>query len=268
MRPAKILVMGLPGAGKTTLARALVERFRKMRQPAAIVDGDAVRMIRQDVDFSPQGRINQAVYIGNKADDLVANGHTAVCSFVCPTTETRVAFAMTPGNKTPVFTVFVDRIVAGRFADTNAMFEIPFNPDCTVMPGDTVEESVDRIMALLGCYDFDPQKPTAMFIGRFQPFHAGHAAIAQRAIAEVGQVCIALRDMPLDDDNPLSLFERRARISFYMDPDFYGRYEVTVVPNIVKVVKGRKAGYEFEQYIMDEETEAISGTEIRKKEGL
>jgi cytidyltransferase-like protein len=48
---------------------------------------------------------------------------------------------------------------------------------------------------------------TALFIGRYQPFHPGHQRLIEEGLRRVGQVCIAVRDTHgTDEKNPLPFF--------------------------------------------------------------
>ena len=110
----KILIMGLAGAGKTTLARELAPLLN-----AVLFNADEVRAnINRDLGFSPGDRIEQARRMGWLCDRVVEAGGTAIADFICPTPETRAAFG-------PAFTVWLDRIKAGRYADTNQLFVPP-----------------------------------------------------------------------------------------------------------------------------------------------
>ena len=111
----KILVMGLPGAGKTWLS----ERLQKHLE-CAWYNADAVRKMANDWDFSPEGRVRQANRMRNIADYEKSHGRTVICDFVCPTRQTRIDFKAD-------ITIWVDTIESGRFEDTNKMFEAPIN---------------------------------------------------------------------------------------------------------------------------------------------
>jgi len=111
----KILVMGLPGAGKTWLS----ERLQKHLE-CAWYNADAVRKMANDWDFSPEGRVRQANRMRNIADYEKSHGRTVICDFVCPTQQTRKDFESD-------ITIWVDTIDSGRFEDTNKMFEAPIN---------------------------------------------------------------------------------------------------------------------------------------------
>jgi predicted kinase len=119
----KILIMGLPGAGKTTLAGALAPLLN-----AVVFNADAVRAnLSRDLGFSHSDRIEHARRMGWICDRVVEAGGTAIADFICPTEETRAAFG-------EAFTTWVDRIAAGRFEDTNRMFVAPSRFDFGFVP--------------------------------------------------------------------------------------------------------------------------------------
>jgi|TARA_B110000444_G_scaffold215883_1_gene213993 adenylylsulfate kinase len=112
---SKILIMGLPGAGKTWFA----ERLQKALPDCAWFNADVIRKAASDWDFSPAGRERQAMRMCNVADFEIWNQRNVICDFVCPTDDARQAF-----NADVV--IWIDTIKEGRFEDTNKMFE---NPD-------------------------------------------------------------------------------------------------------------------------------------------
>ena len=109
----KILICGLPGSGKSTLA----EPFARLIN-GIWINADQVREQYNDWDFSPEGRIRQAQRMRYLSDGVVRAGGIAVADFVCPTNKARIQFNAD-------YTVWMDTIKKGRFADTNAMFEKP-----------------------------------------------------------------------------------------------------------------------------------------------
>jgi len=116
---------------------------------------------------------------------------------------------------------------------------------------------------------FDWQKPTVQMLGRWQPWHPGHRALFERALAKTGQVCIMIRDCQgWNNSNPFAIDEVKARIREDLDPLYEGQYEILVVPNIVNITYGRDVGYKIEQEVFDDIIHDISATKIRKEMGL
>ena len=116
----KILIMGLPGSGKTTLAKLLVPMFN-----AVWLNADKVREEANDWDFSEMGRSVQANRMKRLADEAIKNNRNVIADFVCPTKHTREDFNAD-------YIVWLDTIKEGRFEDTNKMFEEPDNFDFKV----------------------------------------------------------------------------------------------------------------------------------------
>ncbi len=108
-----ILIMGLPGAGKTTLANELAPMINAKR-----LNADEVRKAANDWDFSAEGRKRQAKRMADFALKLKEEGNYVVADFICPTPEARNLF---PAD----YVVWVDTIKEGRFDDTNKMFVKP-----------------------------------------------------------------------------------------------------------------------------------------------
>jgi cytidyltransferase-like protein len=248
----KILVMGLPGAGKTTLARVLVSRLN-----AVHFNADEVRAnISKDLGFTLEDRVEQARRMGWLCDRVVGAGTHAIADFICPTAETRDAFG-------DAFVVWVDRIKESRFPDTDALFQPPTHWDVRVDPEGTPAYWAERICEKV-LPTFDPKLPTALFVGRFQPFHDGHKKLVEEGLRRVGQVCIAVRDTHgTDDKNPLPFEAVKSRIEAALW-QHRGRVRLLLIPNVTSIFYGRDVGYTVERLILDEETERISATEIRR----
>jgi cytidyltransferase-like protein len=247
----KILIMGLPGAGKTSLATVLAPLLN-----AVVFNADAVRAnLSRDLGFSHEDRIEHARRMGWMCDRVVEAGGAAIADFICPTKETRAAFG-------PAFTIWVDRIRAGRFEDTNRLFTAPACFDFRVSAEGSPQYWAEQVLARLRP-PFDPQKPTALFVGRYQPFHLGHRRLIEEGLRRVGQACIAVRDTHrIDEKNPLPFFAVKQRIEAGLS-DHAGRFVVVPLPNISKVYYGRDVGYDVERIVLDESIEAISATRLR-----
>ena len=115
---------------------------------------------------------------------------------------------------------------------------------------------------------FDWKKPTVQMLGRWQPWHDGHTALFERAIAKTGQVAILVRDVQGVDDNPFDFTKVTVGIRNKLDKHNYemGKdYIVMKVPNVTNITYGRDVGYTIEQESFDESITSISATEIRKE---
>ena len=119
-----ILIMGLPGAGKTTLANELAKLIKAKR-----LNADEIRKAANDWDFSEEGRIRQSKRMAEVALKLKSEENNVIADFICPTPEARSLF---PAD----YIVWVDTIKEGRFDDTNQMFVKPEKYDCHVTTQD------------------------------------------------------------------------------------------------------------------------------------
>ena len=282
--PQRILIMGLPGAGKTFLATALKKFLetnstirhmpvsRMINQEMApsayscTVDwfnADDVRKRFNDWDFSREGRIRQSIRMADFA--LSCTSDYVICDFVAPLIEMR-------NNFKADWTIWVDTIAAGRFEDTNRAFVEPEVYDFRV-----TEQDADKWAEFIGQHIlenrrrpvFDWRQETVQMLGRWQPWHAGHRALFERLIARTGQVVIQVRDVQgWQGSNPFAIDQVRAAIKRDLDPLYQGQYEIQIVPNIVHIGWGRGVGYTHAEETFDEAITSISGTAIRKSMGL
>ena len=113
IKAKKFLIMGLPGAGKTTLANKLATKIISIR-----INADEVRKKYNDWDFSEEGRDRQAKRMRDLSDQIVKSGKNVITDFVCPTDNTRKDFNAD-------YLIWLDTIKEGRFEDTNKMFVPP-----------------------------------------------------------------------------------------------------------------------------------------------
>ena len=119
-----ILIMGLPGSGKTTLADEIAPKLNAKR-----LNANEVRKNSNDWDFSPEGRLRQAKRMATLAKKLKDEKNYVIADFICPTPKTRSIF---PAD----YVIWVNTIKEGIFEDTNKMFIKPDKFDCQVTTQD------------------------------------------------------------------------------------------------------------------------------------
>lgn len=257
----KILIMGLPGSGKTTLAEKLVPRLK-----ASWFNADAVRQdIYSELGFSEEDRIKHATRMGKLCDWASMSGNYAIADFICPTEDARKAF-------NPDYIIWVDRIQEGRYEDTNKLFQKPTQDERwdghdIILREGTPDEWCDKVIQNINQTEqWNNQNPTALLIGRYQPFHVGHKTLVAEAIKRTGQCCIALRDVGgIDDSNPYDFEKVKAEIKAAC-VEFGNKIKIIEIPNITDVFYGRGVGYNIEQLELSKELQSISATKIRAGE--
>lgn len=247
----RVLIMGLPGAGKTHLANKLVQFFNRNKRDSEIgvqhFNADEIRKAYDDWDFSPEGRLRQATRMKELAaqfEDIV------ICDFVCPTPETFAAFD-------PHFVIWMDTLNESRFPDTNKVFQPPERVDMHI--GDfeySVTDIAKRIIE---------SRPCGLMIGRFQPWHDGHQALFDRIMEKHGSVLVAVRTLNRSEKNPFSA--NRVSNDIYdklLTKYSSHKFRVITVPNIAGVYYGRDVGYAVEKIELPEVAH-VSATQIRNQ---
>ena len=277
-QPKRILIMGLPGAGKTYFAERLKKRLEEyIGEPSELslrpiadaqvtvgwLNADRVRAHYNDWDFSEAGRIRQSLRMRDLADE--SNTDYVIVDFVAPLVEMR-------NNFKADWTIWIDTIREGRYADTNKMFVEPEVYDFRITEQNAekwVDFVAEHILDNRRRPVFDWKRETVQMLGRWQPWHDGHRALFERLLQRTGQVIIQVRDVQgWQGSNPFEVERVKSFIRRDLDPLYQGQYEIQVVPNIVHIGWGRGVGYTSGEETFDKDITDISATKVRKELGL
>ena len=251
-----IQIIGLPGSGKTELAKALKERINAIH-----LNADEVRAtVNSDLGFAPEDRIEQSRRMGEMARLISKQGVAPVIvDFVCPTDFTRAAFGI------PDILIFMDTISESRFEDTNKIFEKPEFYDFKFSNHDLDQnEKASMLIKTFGLHDWSA--PTTLMLGRYQPWHEGHHALYKEAGNRTDQVLLGVRNTyNTSEKDPLKFDQVKEYIA---KDEFMDGALVLRLPNITNIVYGRDVGYKIEQVDLGADIHAISATQKRKDLGI
>ena len=242
--------MGLPGSGKTTLAKEILKIL-----DADWLNADKVRKKYKDWDFSKKGIINQSKRMNilsrkSKKKFIIAD-------FICPYKEGRKIF-------NPNYLVWVDTIKKSKYKNMNKVFQKPKNFNYKVIDKNAKLHAL-KIVSKLKNYNWNNKKPTSQMLGRFQPFHDGHLRLFEKIITLTGQVLICVRDVYNTKDNPFKFSVVKKKINSKLIQNYKGRYRIVPISNITEICYGRKVGYRTHKIKLSKKIEQISATNIRKK---
>jgi adenylylsulfate kinase len=236
------------GGGKTTIAQK-VQNF----VDCIHLDGDSMRRsISKDEGFTPDDRLKHNLRVARLAKELVKQKNVIV-TLIAPDNTIRGAV---DGVCNPIW-VYLKRNVPER---ENHYYIEPDNAIVISNQNRAVEDVAADVVNI-----FNDDKPVySLFIGRWQclPPHSGHMALFDTVRKEGSNILIAIRDTAVDEKNPYSVNERIRGLSEAV-PDA----KLIVIPDISEVCYGRGVGYDIREIVLDDETQAISGTQMRK-EGL
>jgi adenylylsulfate kinase len=249
-----LLIFGLPGTGKTALAKEIARRTDAIHLNADEVRSD----LNSDLGFSVEDRIEQARRMGALARILDNQGKLVVADFVNPTFATRKAFGRHD------YSIWLDRKPVRDYEDTTALFQIPNTYDLSILDGMSVEEEAELVLKSASVYDWT--LPTTLMLGRYQPWHEGHQALKIEAHKRTEQVLIGVRNTHgTSEKDPLSYEQVEEYILGSIDQD---SGLIMKMPNITNIIYGRDVGYKIEHVDLPLEIQAISATQKRREMGI
>jgi len=265
-----IWLTGLPSSGKTTIAKELLKSI-----DAVHLDGDVVRKsLTKDLGFSNMDRTENIRRVSSVCKLFNDEGINVIASFVSPTNKMR---EMARKNIEPnkfiliyvhcLLNVCIKRDPKGlyrkalcgeirNFTGISAPYEIPENPTLTVETHkETPVESANKILKLIQHRD-----KYTLFIGRWSPPHKAHKYIFDSVLNNGGKICIAIRDTPESENNPLTTKQRKMLLEklYHENPNV----KVIIIPDIDAVCVGRNVGYKI--MAVPNKIYTISATKVRK----
>lgn len=246
----RILIMGLPGSGKTYLAKELTKRLK-----AKWLNADKIRKEYSDWDFSKKGILRQS----RRMHDLSKNikNKFVVVDFICPYEKGRNIFNAD-------YIVWMNTIKKGRYKNMNKIFEKPKSVDFEITNKNAKLNAL-IIADKFKKYNWNNKKPTSLMMGRYQPFHDGHLKLFEKILLLNEQVLIFIKDVYKINDNPFTFSNIKKQINFKLKKFYKNRYKIMKAPNITNICYGRTVGYKFNHIELPNNIKKISATKIRKK---
>ncbi len=257
---------GLPCSGKTTIAKKLARHLS-----AEILDGDDIRAITSNGDFSREGRARHMKSVAAMAY-LLSKYTNVIVALVSPLRSVRDEIKKKYSNLYEIYLecdplVCQDRDVKGMYAravrgeienftGVQDQYEEPTNPDIVLRTDrNSISECIDQILTL------HDNKPKALLIGRWQPLHEGHKWLIEQVQNKGHGVLLGIRHTPINRANPYSVQERIGMIR-----EMFGdSVEYVILPDIAGVYYGRDVGYEVEELKPPHQIAAVRATKIRSK---
>jgi len=263
-----IWLTGLSASGKTTLAVRLCAKYG-----AELLDGDIVRAITQNTDFSYEGRCKQQMTIASVAGLLSKHTNVVVAS-ISPYKEIRKEIMDKYPNiilvhiSTPLSVCMIrdpkhlyKKALQGLIHNLTGMGDRYDYPErakyrFNMLDEDILNDAVEKLGV-----EFD-QKPRVMIPGRFQPFHKGHEWLVRQELEKGKSVVVAIRDTKISEKDPYPAHIRKEMVEAVFEGE---DVEALIIPDIEAIAYGRKVGYEVrETKDIPAEIYDVSGSTVRK----
>lgn len=192
----KILIMGLPGSGKTYLARKLVKYLK-----ADWLNSDTIRGKYNDWDFSNAGIIRQVTRMKNLANQ--SKKRFVVADFICPIQKQFQIFK-------PNIIIWMDTIKISRYPRINRIFKKPKKYDVRI----TSKNANLWILAVLDkiiVYKWKKSLQAKIF-GKFRPWQSSHTQLIEKALLKFGQVNIQIKNVGKSKNYPYNFKKIKKKI--------------------------------------------------------
>ena len=135
-QPTTILMTGLTGSGKTTIANAVQRRLFDQGRVATVIDGQSLRAgLSRDLDFSAKDRSENLRRCVEVAQLINQTGTICICSFVAPSDSVRQKFRQEIGEDKFVMVHLSAPLEVCRERDTDGIYEAADRGEVTSVPG-------------------------------------------------------------------------------------------------------------------------------------
>jgi len=249
---------GQPSSGKTTLATLLVDYLEKSNKKVKHIDGDGLRELTQNFDYTEEGRRKNITKAQDIALEFQLKGFEIVVSVVAPYLDLRENLKV----KTSVLE-FYTHTDEKRRKDLYKVLDYQ-KPISDFIDLDT-SKSIDECFAIIK-NEIRIKNQYSMFIGRYQPLHKGHKWLFNERLKEGKNILICVRDMIVDEKNPFSAKQVQKNIEQeYANLVTVGKVKVMIIPDIESINYGRGVGYQITEHKPPENIKQISATKIRAK---
>jgi nicotinamide mononucleotide adenylyltransferase len=106
----------------------------------------------------------------------------------------------------------------------------------------------------------------SLFIGRWQPWHDGHQWLINQRLNEGKKVCIAIRDVEPDENQPWTAQQIKDNLKIrFFNEITDGKIKIIIIPDIESINYGRGVGYDIIEHIPPQDVKKISATKIREQ---
>jgi nicotinamide mononucleotide adenylyltransferase len=106
----------------------------------------------------------------------------------------------------------------------------------------------------------------SLFIGRWQPWHDGHQWLIDQRLNEGKNVCIAIRDVEPDENQPWTAQQIKDNLKIrFINEITENKIKIIIIPDIESVNYGRGVGYDIIEHVPPTDIKEISATKIREQ---
>jgi cytidyltransferase-like protein len=239
------------------LAKLLISQLEKSGKKIKHIDGDGLRELTQNFDYSEKGRVNNIKKAQAIAKQYYNDNFEVVVSVVAPYLYLREEFK----KQVPIlefYTHTTQKRERDHFKVNN--YEKPLENYTNINTNLSIEVCMTKILETI-----KNENKHAMFVGRYQPLHDGHKWLFNEQLKENKKILICVRDVIVDKNNPFTAAQVLKNITKHYNAEVLtGNVKVIIIPDIDSINYGRGVGYKIIEHKPPQKIKEISATEIRK----